>query len=190
MDDVVIDWSKQSLMFQVDADGHTAAQLLTERTGIELTEAVGTGEVRQGTDASGAKISSWASGPSAWIWVEATGTPDRYVAALSGPPLRLTSREPHPSELHQRNEATWARLLPALSAEGWQVELQDDYAEPIVLVGRVPTGEEFRFAGDDEHCGLEIGSVTEELQYDDAEDITPDDAVRVLRELHQAWLTR
>ena len=215
-DDFVIDWSWQSVSINSTADVRTTAAIVAERLGIELTEVVNRdGETLfRGPDSSGATVSvspnsvgmpgmseqmladaRESAGPEPTsVYVHATSVGHRMVEALSGPPFVLKFLSPHPEERFQRSMHGWDRELPRLRERGWQVDLSC-VESPVALEGYLPTGEDFYLRCRHQHCSLEIDEDSanwwrSEVQYEHASWIEPDEAVRVLHELHTVWLNR
>ncbi|GAB1817112.1 hypothetical protein [Herbidospora sp. RD11066] len=94
--------------------------------------------------------------------------------------------------------AAWDRLLPELRSRGWEIELTCHYA-PVQLEGAVPSGELFYYRCRHETCALSIGGDDPVDGYDwmgerttegasSASWLPPDDAVRILLDLHDEWL--
>ncbi|WP_104482549.1 hypothetical protein, partial [Actinokineospora auranticolor] len=89
------------------------------------------------------------------------------------------------------------RVLAELRGEGWELELTSPGA-PFQLEGRAPSGEEFYFRCRWSTCSLEFGDFDDPAWYGEyeiedggeyaASNIEPDEAVRVLRLLHERWL--
>ncbi|HEX7304951.1 hypothetical protein [Lentzea sp.] len=215
-EDFVVDWTYQSVSINADMDVRTAADIVAERLGIELTEQMGRdGHVRfAGPDASGTELSVSTNTPMIYdfmsekekqdvleatgpeptsIYVHGTSVGHAIVEALSGPGFRLMFLSPHPEEWWQRSQAGWKRVLPELRRQGWDAEL-DSPASPVALEGHLPSGEEFYLRCRWNTCTLYIDDEeVEEAELEgefSASYILPDDAVAVLLKLHQEWLTR
>ncbi|NGY58171.1 hypothetical protein G7043_04390 [Lentzea sp. NEAU-D13] len=198
----------EDIALVVDLDVPEAARLISERLAIELGPNDPYGHRGfSGFDASGAYVRVCKTGgvygasgefrpyypePST-VAVRATTIAGEIVAALSGPPFRLLVVAPGPTLEELEKEATWRRLLGELRDEGWEVVL-DGTAAPVALDGRLPSGESFYLRCRWSVCSLEVDDVeVEEVELEgefSASYLLPDDAVAVLRELHQRWLRR
>ncbi|MGI5504936.1 hypothetical protein [Lentzea sp. CA-135723] len=205
-DDHTDDWSTQTVSLHVDADVATTARLVQERLGIALTKTEGR-EHYSGLDASGVELSVFGSRQilpgtllgevdpeRASIYVRHTTVGHAIVEALSGPPFHLNFIAPRSTAADQRRDAAWDRVLSRLTGEGWQAHLIID-GPPAVLQGHLPTGDEFELKCRGDRVVFYVDEVSgalheEEIDYPDAGFIEPDEALRVLRDLHQRWLTR
>jgi len=212
-DDFEDDWSKQTVSINVDADLATTVRLVEERLGVQLAE----NEYGQfhGPDASGATVSVSTKkqeipdfltdekkaplaeriGPeTSSIYVRHTTVGHAIVEALSGPPFRLKYILPLADAAWLRREANWERVVAELTEQGWRPWLRID-GPPAVLEGHLPTGEEFELKCQGDHCYFHVevegyGWMSYKLDYPNAGVIEPDEAVRVLHDFHQEWLTR
>ncbi|MEQ4209888.1 hypothetical protein [Actinopolymorpha sp. B9G3] len=210
-----IDWSRQSLLFGADLDVRSAAAMVGERLEIDLlertSESFGVGF--HGDDATGGAVSvsenrspvgverldnvesERPAEPTA-VYVHSTGMADAIVLALTGPPFRLHSQDAHPSVETQLAHAAWRRLLPQLRAQGWEVELTCATA-PVQLEGRVPTGETFYYRCRWQTCSLDMCVSGDSPDWEGEVDVDggefaaswlePDEAVRILLQLHAQW---
>ncbi|WP_439661458.1 hypothetical protein ACSHWB_08095 [Lentzea sp. HUAS TT2] len=100
---------------------------------------------------------------------------------------------PHFEDWRQRSQAGWQRVLPELRRQGWDVDT-GCLAAPVELEGHLPSGESFYLRCRWSTCSLEIddaevGEVELGGEFT-ASYILPDDAVAVLHDFHQEWLTR
>lgn len=132
------------------------------------------------------------------VRVHATGRAKSVIDALTGVGFVLTGREPFPPAWVQEADAAWQRLLPELRAEGWHIELTC-FAAPIQLEGKVPGGDWFYYRCRWNTCSLSVGGDdpadgavwSGERKVDGAHaasHLHPDEAVRILLELHARWL--
>ncbi|MET9630210.1 hypothetical protein ABZX92_22350 [Lentzea sp. NPDC006480] len=211
-DDFEDDWSTQTVSIKVDSDLATAVRLVGERLGIRLVENE-YGQFR-GPDASGATVTVFANdreipdfltdeqkastresnGPQpSSIYVPHTAVGREIVEALSGPPFRLSFLMPRATAADLRREAGWERVVAALNEQGWRKTWLRIDGPPVVLEGHVPTGEEYELQCRGDRCWFEVdvagfGWKSYTLDYEGAGVIEPDDAVRVLHELHGRWL--
>ena len=192
----------------VDLDVPEAARLIAERLGVELGPHDPYGYSGfSGFDASGAYVRVHKTGgvyassggfrpfhpEPTTVAVRATTIAGEIVAALPTPPFRLIDVRPGPRLEVLEKEATWRRVLGELRDEGWEVAL-DGTAAPVALDGRLPSGESFYLRCRWNVCSfdvddVEVGEVELEGEFS-ASYILPDDAVAVLRRLHQRWLAR
>jgi hypothetical protein len=212
-DDFEDDWSTQTVSINVDTDLATAVRLVEERLGIRLVENE-YGQFR-GPDASGATLSVSANdreipyfltdeqkasmresiGPEpSSIYVQHTAVGQAIVEALSGPPFRLNYIMPRATAADLRRDAGWERVVAALNEQGWRESWLRIDGPPVVLEGHVPTGEEYEIKCRGDECCFQVdvdsfGWKSYTLDYEGAGIIEPDEAVRVLHELHRRWLT-
>lgn len=109
-----------------------------------------------------------------------------------------SGREPVQPAWAREAHTAWQRLLPELRAAGWQIEVTC-FNAPVQLEGAAPAGDLFYYRCRWNACELSIGGDDPvatalwrgEQTLDDryaASFLHPDDAVRILLELHTEWL--
>ncbi|MEV0820593.1 hypothetical protein [Nonomuraea rubra] len=132
------------------------------------------------------------------VLVHATGRAGSVVDALTSAGFTLTHRDPFPPADVQEADAAWARLLPELRSRGWEIDVTC-FAAPVQLEGAVPEGDRFYYRCRWDTCSLDVGGddpsavgdwVGEQSLEGEyaASYLHPDEAVRILLELHGRWL--
>ena len=199
----------ETMSFYVDLEVDEAAKLVSERLGVRLegrTDRCGEREYN-GCDAQGAWLwlretpSVELPGESrrrepepSWLWVWGTVLGEEIRTALAAFPFRLGSVGPGPTRNGLDRETSWHRVLAGLRADGWRIELNGSGDGLIQTAGTLPTGEEFYSNFKYECTYLQVGEGDDfwwtERPYPRAGYMDPDEAGRVLRELHGFWLAR
>lgn len=201
----------ETMSFLVDLEVPEAARLIAERLSVEMEGRIdlyGYPEYN-GFDAGGAWLwlrgTPWSLRPGEnrrlhpepsilWVWGTLLG--EEIRTALSGPPVRLDHLGPGPTREGLDRQAAWRRLLGELRAEGWQIETNGNGEGMIQAEGFLPSGREFylNFKYDTAYLQVLSGEGADyweqDLPYPQAGYMKPDEAVRVLRELHVNYLTR
>ncbi|MEU4704365.1 hypothetical protein [Nonomuraea dietziae] len=132
------------------------------------------------------------------VLVHSTSRAGSIIDALTSAGFTLTSRDPHPPADVQEADAAWQRLLSDLRSWGWEIEITG-FAAPIQLEGALPSGDRFYYRCRWDTCSLDIGGddpaavadwTHEQIVEGDhaASYLRPDEAVRILLDLHTQWL--